>query len=117
MSPAERVARVQRKLERLRGNALRVMAMAIEDAAANPGEVKAAAKLSKANAPMYLHMAAAIAADTARTEAAREVTTTNNLNVVIVGQAPTADAWLEQVKQVRQLPSKVIDAKVVEPKK
>jgi hypothetical protein len=100
---AARVARVQKRLERLRGNALKVMAYAIEEAAAHPEEVKAAAKMPKGEAPMYLHMAAAIAADTARVEAARAPTTTNNLNVVIIGQAPTAEAWLEQTKQVRQL--------------
>jgi len=111
MTPAQRVARVREKLERLRGNALKVMAAAIEDAAKNPAGVKEDAKLSKAHAPMYLHLAAAIAADTARSEAARDAPTTNNLNVVIVGQAPTAAAWLEQVQQVRQLPPKVIDVK------
>lgn len=112
MKSADRVANVQQRLERIRGKALRMVRLAMEGV--GDDEVKMAAKLPKGEAPMYLHMAAAIAADAARTEAAKGPPTTNNLNVIIMGQAPTAAAWLQQVQEVRNLPPAPAVAKVID---
>ena len=110
-----RVANIRKRLERLQGNSLRILAAAIDTMAENPEQVKADATLPKTQAPMYLHLAAAIASTAARKD---EETggTTNNMNVVVVGQAPSMEAWLEQVKRFQQAPKQqlAIDAKVVE---
>lgn len=109
-----RVDRIRKRLERLQGNSLRILAAAIDDMAEKPEQVRIDASLPKTQAPMYLHLAAAIAGTAAREE--KEANTTTNMNVVVVGQAPGMEAWLEQVKRFQQAPKQqlAIDAKVVE---
>jgi len=62
-------------------------------------EIQAGARESKRNAPMYLHMATQIASDVMKRDAEENRGAGTTLNVVIVGQAASNEAWLAEVKR------------------
>lgn len=115
----KRIDRLQKKLDKLRGAALTVMRYAIEDAANAPEKVKRDAEQTKMGAPMYLHMAAAIATETMRAEAQKTALPAggSTMNIMVIGQAESPGAWMEQVRQFQQQPGQpktVIEATVTE---
>lgn len=111
----DRAERVKARNERVRLDALQILRHMMHDAASNPAQVAADSKLSKSEAPFYLFAASQIGAASVAKEAASEDGPKTTLNVMIMGQAPSNEAWLQAVKD-SQAP-KVIEATVVEAKK
>lgn len=90
---------IRRSADEVRAKALKIVGAAIEGASKHPAQVAADARLPKAEAPMYLHMATQIGAETMRKEADEKKDAGTTLNVMIMGQAPSTEAWLEAVKR------------------
>jgi len=108
MTKAEvRERKTGRAVAELRHRVATVLSSALADYDAD--QLKRDLELPRSKTPFRALLVGQLgAAMTAKPESAPA--STSNLNVVIVGQAPTAAAWLEQVKEVRQLgPAKVID--------
>ena len=106
-SHMDRAERVARRNDRVRLDALKILRHAIEGAAKDPEKVKQDAQLPKNEAPFYLHMATQIGADSIRRETDKREGPGTTLNVMILGQAPTNEAWLQAVKDSQR---KVIEA-------
>lgn len=108
----DRAARALVRTERAKRAALSIVNTILGDMAKNPEQVKADAKLAKVAAPMYLHIASQIAASSVAREAPQDGGPKTTLNVMIMGQAPTNEAWLQAVKDSQV--SKAIDAVAVQ---
>lgn len=113
-SYADRAEIVTKLNARVRLQALRIMRRALSVASKDPERVEKDAMLPRMEAPFYLHAAMAINGDTTRREIEKSGGNGSNLNVFIMGQAPTNEAWLQAVNEHRQ--PKVIEASVVEKK-
>lgn len=111
----DRAARVAKRNDLVRLDALKILRSTLRSMADNPEQVEIDSKMSKGDAPMYLHIAAAIAGESIRSEVAERTGAGTTLNVLIMGQAPSNEAWLEAVKQ--QSAPKVLDAVPVPPSK
>lgn len=111
----DRAERVKFRNERLRLDALEVLRKVLRARADEPDQVAKDALLPKSEAPFYLYAATQIGAESVKREATKEEGPKTTLNVMIMGQAPTNEAWLQAVKDSQV--SKAIDAVVVEPKK
>ena len=75
---------------------------AVSAAAENPEQVKADAKLPFGDAPFYLHFAARMGTAIVKQASEQSQGGGANLNVLIVGQAPTTAAWLDDVRAHEQ---------------
>lgn len=111
---SNRVDLINRKTAKVRLDALTIMRKVLADAAKNPDKIVADSKLPRMEAPFYLHAAAQIGADSIRRESDEGGAAGKTLNVFIMGQAPTNEAWLQAVKEHQQ--PKLIEAESVEPK-
>lgn len=104
----DRAARILRRTDRARNAALKIISHALSDMAAKPDQVKADAQIPKKDAPMYLHMATQLGASMITKEASKDEGSKTTLNVIITGQAPSNEAWLEAVRESQR--PKAIDA-------
>jgi hypothetical protein len=110
-SHMDRAARVAKRNDLVRLDALKILRAVLRKAADDPEQVAKDAQLPKADAPFYLHVATQVGAESIRSSAAEAGGTGTTLNVLIMGQAPSNEAWLEAVKQSQQ--PKAIDAVAV----
>lgn len=108
----DRAEKIASRNDRVRLGAIKILRMVVEDAAKDPERVLADARLPKGEAPMYLHMATQLGSDSIRRETDQREGPGTTLNVLIMGQAPTNEAWLEAVKDSQK--PKLIEATVVE---
>lgn len=107
----DRAERVKFRNERLRLDALEVLRKVLRARADEPDQVAKDALLPKSEAPFYLYAATQIGAESVKREATKEEGPGTTLNVLIMGQAPSKEAWLEAVETHRA--SKAIEATVV----
>jgi len=114
-SYGDRAAKVARMSERTRLDALKIMRRVLSVASKEPDRVEKDAMLPKMEAPFYLHAAMQFGVDSVRREIDKQEGPGTTLNVLIMGQAPTNEAWLQAVKDSQQ--PKLIEATIEEPKK
>ena len=113
-SYADRAEIVTKLNARVRLQALRIMRRALSVASKDPERVEKDAMLPRMEAPFYLHAAMAINGDTTRREIEKGGANAASLNVFIMGQAPTNEAWLQAVKEHQD--PKLIEATIAAPK-
>lgn len=110
-SRMDRAKQISAMNERLRRDAIRILRAALSPMVGNLEQVEADARLPKGEAPFYLHMATQLGADSMRREGADKAGAGTTLNVLIMGQAPSNEAWLEAVRQSQQKVIEAVEAK------
>ena len=91
------VSAMARRADRIVRMNMKIAAQ-IAAAAEDPEQVKADAKKPVGEAPFYLHVAARFAQAVVKQASDQDARGGAALNVLIVGQAPTTAAWLDDVK-------------------
>lgn len=110
-SHLDRAERVTKRNDIVRLDALKILRHVLHARAGDPDQVVKDSLLSKGDAPFYLHAAMQIGGESVKREVAERPGAGTTLNVLIMGQAPSNEAWLQAVKDSQQ--PKAIEAAVV----